>query len=184
MTLSTDRTRMRRHRFVAACIVLGLAVAAIGARADEDACAGFSWNVAHERALFAGAPQMITAGREPAAAPMLTPERLLQLQLTPQDQVVMLLASGKMAPLAGAFAGLARLQPLAPGSYRVSMDQAAWVDVIADGHLLGPADFQGRPGCAAPHKIVQYLLPAAHELVLQFSAAATRELRVTITHVP
>jgi hypothetical protein len=183
MTLSTDCMAMHRHRFVPACVVLALALAAGCARADEDPCAGFSWNIAHERTLFASAPQSIVAGREPTSAPPLSPERLFQLQLTPQDQVVMLLASGKKTPGDGAFAGLARLQTLPPGNYRVSMDQAAWVEVVADGHLLSPTDFQGRPRCAAPHKIVQYLLPAARELVLQFSAAAARELRVTITRV-
>jgi hypothetical protein len=172
-----------RSRFVAACVVLGLTVAASCARAEGDPCARFSWNIAHERALFATAPQSLAAGRKPTAAPPLAPERLYQLQLTAQDQVVMLLPAGKKTPVDDAFAGLARLPALQPGSYRVSMDQPAWVDVVADGHLIDPSDFQGRPGCLAPHKIVQYLLPAAHELVLQFSAATGRELHVTITRV-
>jgi hypothetical protein len=183
MTLSTDRVAVHRSRFVPACVVLALAVAATWARADEDPCTGFSWNIAHERALFATAPQSIAAGREPTPAPPLAPDRLYQLQLTPQGQVVMLLPSGKKTPVDGAFAGLARLQLQQPGTYRVSMDQPAWVDVVADGHLIGPSDYQARPGCFAPHKIVQYLLPAARELLLQFSAAAGRELRVTITQV-
>jgi hypothetical protein len=182
MTLCTDRIALH-HRRLLARVVLALAVAVSGARADEDPCAGFSWNVTNERALFTTAPQSLAAGRALASAPPLAPERLYQLQLAPQDQVVMLAPSGKKTPPQGAFAGLARLPALAPGSYRVSMDQGTWVDLVADRLLLGPSDFQGRPGCLAPHKIVQYLLPAARELLLQFSAAAGSELRVTITRV-
>jgi len=47
--------------------------------------------------------------------------------------------------------------------------------------MIASADFQGRPGCLAPHKIVQYQLPAGRQLTLQFSAAASAQLRLTIT---
>jgi hypothetical protein len=70
-----------------------------------------------------------------------------------------------------------------PGTYRISVDQPAWIDLVAEGRMIGSADFQARPGCLAPHKIVQYLLPAGPELALQFSAAASPHLRLTITHV-
>ena len=42
-----------------------------GAPATEpaDPCSGFSWNVAHERALFKEVPQKISAGASPADAP-------------------------------------------------------------------------------------------------------------------
>jgi len=95
----------------------------------------------------------------------------------------MLLAPGKKSVSDAAYAGLARLQLQQPGRYRISMDQPVWIDVVADGKLIDSSGFQGRPGCVAPHKIVQFALPAGPELVLQFSAAAAPRLRVTITHV-
>jgi hypothetical protein len=108
---------------------------------------------------------------------------LYHLQLGPQGQVTMLLAPGKNSVIDGGYAGLARLQLQQSGAYRISLDQSAWIDVVADGHMIDSAAFQGRPGCLAPHKIVQYLLPAGRELLLQFSAAAGPYLRVAITHV-
>jgi hypothetical protein len=78
---------------------------------------------------------------------------------------------------------LYQLQLQQAGVYRVSLDQGAWIDIVADGRMIGSGDFQGRPGCTAPHKIVQFLLPAGQELLLQFSAAVAPVLRVAITPV-
>ena len=182
--------RIRRAR---PCLLLALALvvalAAQSAIADQDdPCAGFSWNMARERALFAAAPQSIAAGRELKSTLLLTPDRLYELQLGEQGQVSMPLAPGrKSVGDAGydgqaRYAGLARLQLPRAGSYRISLDQPAWIDVLADGKMLDSSGFQGRPGCLAPHKIVQFALPAGPQLLLQFSAATVPRLRVTITH--
>jgi hypothetical protein len=191
MTRACDRERANGGRrlhllLVPALLMLGLATLGLltpPARSNEDPCAGFSWNVARERALFASAPQTAAAARDPASGPLLAPGRLYDLQLAPQNQVRLRLAPGKKTQPDGAYAGLARLQLQQPGAYRVSLDRGAWIDIVADGQLIASSDFQGRPGCLAPHKIVQFLLPAGHELLLQFSAAAVPVLRVAITPV-
>jgi hypothetical protein len=191
MTRARDRERANGSRGVgwrlaAALLTLGLMTPGAVTRtahADEDPCGGFSGNVTPERALFAGAAQPATAARDVASAPLLLPGRLYQLQLTPQGQVSMRLAPGKKTQVDGAFAGLVRLQLLQAGNYRISMDQGAWIDVVADGQMINSSNFQSRPGCTAPHKIVQFLLPAGHELLLQFSAATAPVLRVAITPV-
>jgi len=36
--------------------------------------------------------------------------------------------------------------------YRVSLDQPLWAVAIANGTVVPAKDFQGRPGCDAPHK--------------------------------
>jgi hypothetical protein len=184
-----NRVRCARLCLLLALAGVAVAVAAQRAIADQDdPCAGFSWNVARERALFAAAPQSIAAGRELKSTPLLAPDRLYELQLGKQGQVTMPLAPGrKSVGDAGydghaRYAGLARLQLPRAGSYRISLDQPAWIDLLADGKMLDSSGFQGRPGCVAPHKIVQFTLPAGPELVLQFSAATIPRLRVTITH--
>jgi hypothetical protein len=53
--------------------------------------------------------------------------------------------------------------------------------VVADGQLLPSKDFQGRPDCSAPHKIVEFVLPSGKDLLLQFSNGVNRTVRVTIT---
>ena len=61
---------------------LAVSLAASLASAQEDPCAKFSWNIEHERALFATSPQAVAAGHDAASAPQLEPNRLYQLQLT------------------------------------------------------------------------------------------------------
>jgi hypothetical protein len=165
------------------CVLLVLGLAAGSALAQEDPCAKFSWNIEHERALFATAPEAVAAGRDAATTPLLVPERLYQLQLAPQDHVALALPPGKQPKPDGAYAGMARLRLQQPGTYRVSVDQPLWIDVVADGKMIESADFQGRPGCLAPHKIVQYSLAAGRDLLLQLSGAVSPGARLTITQV-
>lgn len=184
MTLSCDRRPALLQTILRPLgALLALALAGEGALAADDSCATFTWDVGQVRALFASAAQSIRAGHDSASAPLLAADQLYQLQLAPQGQVVMLLPPGKTAKFADTYAGLARLQLARAGSYRVSIDQGAWIDVVDDGRMIDSSDFQGRPGCSAPHKIVQYLLPAAHELVLQVSGSAAPHLHLTITAV-
>lgn len=68
-----------------------LTLAATGAlspaAAAEDPCAGFSWNIAHEPALFAGAARTLAAGRDAATASSLEVERLYEVALAGHEQV-------------------------------------------------------------------------------------------------
>src|ERR1700733_5192976 len=171
--------RWRHGGRLGAMLLLGLAAGS--SAAQEDPCAKFSWNIERERALFASAPEAVTAGRDAATTPLLAPARLYQVQLAPQDHVALALPPGKPPKADGTYAGMARLPLQQPGTYRISVDQSLWIDVVADGKMLDSADFQGRSGCMTPHKIVQYALPAARDLVLQLSGAANAGARVTIT---
>src|SRR5689334_5466483 len=60
---------------------------AVTAHAD-DPCAGFTWDVAHERALFASAAQTLNAGRDAATAPAIETDRLYELTLAPNEQEI------------------------------------------------------------------------------------------------
>ena len=164
-------------------LTLLLAAAAVAADAP-DPCAAFSWDVRQERALFAASPTMLAAGQTLAAAAVLVPGRMYELTLSPQSQVSFAVPPGGHHQLEGAHAGLARLTLPAGGLYRISLDQPAWVDVLANGAAIQSRDFQGRPGCNAPHKVVEFLLPAATPLTLQFSASAAARVRVSVTRSP
>jgi hypothetical protein len=164
-------------------LVLGFPLGAGGASAADDPCAGFGWNVARERALFAAAPQGMKAGAQLATAPAAKLDQLYDLALTSQDQVHFPAPPGKK-PKSGAFAGLVRLRVPTAGVYRVSVDQPFWIDVVSGHELIRSDDFQGAPGCNGPHKIVQFTLPAGQELVLQVSGTASPHTRITVTPAP
>ena len=148
-----------------------------------DPCAGFSWNVTRERALFREAPQKLAAGASAADAPALSPGRLYELTLVPHSQVRFAAPPGRSGATEG-HAGLVTLSLASAGLYRVALDQPFWVDVVARGTPIPSRDFQGRHGCRAPHKIVEFELPAATPLTLQFSAGEAATLRVAVLRAP
>jgi hypothetical protein len=165
-------------------ILLALVFAATSpaARAD-DSCVDFKWDVSKERALFAGTPASLTAGHDLKSAPVVVPDRLYKLRLAAQNAVTFAVDPAKKTA-APAFAGLAALQIPAPGSYRIALDLPSWIDVVSNGMLVAAQDFQGQHACGAPHKIVEFDLPAAQTFVLQFSNAASESILVTITAAP
>ncbi|HEY4339505.1 MAG TPA: hypothetical protein VGM97_06155 [Steroidobacteraceae bacterium] len=168
-----------------AIMAFGTVVTAMASQAvlAADPCAGFTWNVAHERALFATAPVAVTAAAAAGPATTLDVDKLYEITLTPQDKVSFVLPPAKKALADGAFAGMVTLHIPSPGKYRVSMSEGFWIDVIADGKFAPTDDFTGAHECRAPRKIVQYPLPAGN-LTLQFSNTNSATVRVTVTAVP
>ena len=152
------------------------------AHADDEPCAGFTWDVRHEQALFGNEPQPLTAGQSPAALPSLSADRLYRVELRGESEVKFLKPPGRKRDDRGGYAGLARLTVDTDGVYRISLDQPLWVDVIADGAMVPAKDFQGRRGCSAPHKVVEFLLPARVPITLQFSGGNASTVKVTVTH--
>lgn len=173
------------HRAAAAGLcALALLPASATRAGAEDPCAGFSWDVQRERALFAGQAQDLAAGRTLGAAPALAIGRLYELELSAQPEVGFVAPPGKVWRTEATYAGLTTLSVATAGVYRIALDQAAWVDVLVHGVALKARDFQGRPGCSAPHKIVEFVLPAATALILQFSGAVTSSMEVTVSRAP
>jgi hypothetical protein len=150
----------------------------------DDGCVDFKWDVTQERALFAGTPAALRAGKDSQSAPVVAPNRFYKLKLLPQEQVTFAAIPGKKAPGQGMFAGIAALQIPAPGSYRFAIDLPIWIDVVADGMLVAAKDFQGQHACGAPHKIVEFELSGGRPLLLQFSNAASEDVRLTVTASP
>jgi hypothetical protein len=164
--------------------LLLLAGAAGTAIAADDPCAGFKWDIARERALFAGAGAQLSAGKDPASAPAIVAGRLYALKLLPQTAVVFAVQPGQKKPLDGQYAGLAALTLADAGDYRVSVDAPAWLDVAMNGTLAAVEDFQGQHGCEAPRKVVQFDLAHTQKLVLQVSGNAKDTIRLTVTKAP
>ncbi len=182
----TGETRLGRDglRWLAAAAFGAVAMTLASQTAlAADACEGFAWNVAHERALFATAPVSVTAAMAAGPAPTLDVDKLYEITLSPQNKVSFVLAPEKKALADGAFAGMVSLHIPSSGKYRVSLSEGFWIDVIADGKFAPTDDFTGAPECHAPRKIVQYVL-AAGNLTLQFSNTNSATVRVTVTAAP
>ena len=148
----------------------------------DDPCAAFKWDVTHERALFAGAAESVAAGRDSSSAPQLLPDHLYGLSLLAQEQIRLSVPLGKKAQFDSAFGGLARLRVPLAGTYRIALDQSGWIDVVGEHGGIGSSDFAGGSACHAPHKLVQFELPAG-ELLLQLSGVANATVKLTLTSV-
>jgi hypothetical protein len=171
-----------RHRGLSILLALLVGGAAVPAVADND-CVDFKWDVSKERALFAQAPVELTAGKDAKSAPGIVPNRLYKLRLAVQDHVVFSVPPGRKMTGTPAFAGLAALRIEAPGSYRVAIDLPLWVDVVSNGNLVQPTDYQGQHACSAPHKIVVFDL-GSQPVILQFSNAFQDDVLLTVTAAP
>ena len=172
----------KRHSAFSMFVALVFAAAAMPARAD-DACIDFKWDVSKERALFAGTPSALAAGKDSATAPVIVPNRLYRLHLAPQEQVTFPVNPAKKAA-AGAFAGLATLKISAAGSYRIAIDLPVWIDVVSSGSLVAAKDFEGQRNCSAPHKIVEFDLAGMQPFALQFSSGMSDSILITVTPTP
>jgi hypothetical protein len=169
--------------FVLFAVFLAFNAAARLAHAD-DPCAAFTWDVAHERSLFSQQPQPLAAGATLAASPAIVTDRLYQLELRMQAEVTLPATPGKQPKSDGVYAGLLRLTVHARRVYRISLDQPVWVDVIENGTVIAASDFQGRKGCSAPHKVVEFLLQAGSPITLQFSGSSAAVVKVAVTRSP
>jgi hypothetical protein len=170
----------RTRRFAAALLLLLLCPPTCVAAAD-DPCAGFSWNVQHERALFDASAQSLSAAGTATAAPAVKTDRLYELKLLPQAQVSFAVPPRRQPRVPQPFAGLLQLSLTQGGLYRIALNEAAWIDVLADQSAIPSQDYQGRPGCQRPHKIVAFVLPAGKSLLVQVSGNADAVLRLSIT---
>lgn len=148
-----------------------------------DPCDGFTWNVTVERALFAQEAQSMTAGTIETGAPMVKVAALYAISLAPQENVHFALTPTKKTLPDGAHAGLAKIHLAHAGRYRVSLDTAAWVDVIMAGQFVSSRAFTGQHDCRAPAKIVEYELPSGDALI-QLSAASPDHIRLAMTESP
>lgn len=165
-------------------VALGLSLVACAAPvwADlQDPCAGFSWDVSRERAVFATQPARLAGGKDAASAPALLADRLYTIQLFPQSSVSFVVPPSKKIPVEAGFAGLASMRVPLSGIYRVSGDSSFWIDVIVAGKIVDTKDYQGQKGCSTPHKIVEFELPASVPVLLEVSSAVEPEIRVSVT---
>lgn len=148
--------------------------------ADADPCAGFSWDVAHERTLFAAAPESATAGVRAGSAPALSVDKLYRLALAEEGKVTFAAAPERKRAGERTYAGLARLHIRVAGTYRVALNRPFWIDIVQDGKLISSSGFTGSHGCDAPRKVVQYALQAG-DYLLQLSGPDSADVNLTLT---
>jgi hypothetical protein len=176
-----------RTILLSGCLILAASVAGMApALADEtEGCSHFTWDVSHELAVMKQTPKPITAAIKPGSGtPLLQVDTLYEVKLAPQGSVTYSAKPAKPTLDDSAQGGLVRFHVEQSGLYRISITSGHWIDVIEGEQFVKSKDFQGSRGCARPHKIVAFDLPAHKELILQFSGSTDPTVTLAITPVP
>jgi hypothetical protein len=146
-------------------------------------CAGFGSSLQPELAALA-APQIdVTAGRSAATAAPVTLGRSARVRLLRQADVVFTRPPERSRGGPESFAGLLAIDQLPKGRWRVSVDDAAWIDVVAADRALASPSFQMDANCGPMRKSVVFEQPAPARALVQISGGTVAEIRLVVTPV-
>jgi len=102
----------------------------------------------------------------------------IALTLQPVEGVTFPLAPGRQ-PAAGTFGGVYHVTVAIAGTYRVALQNGAWIDLVRDGKSLTSIAHMEGPPCSGIHKIVDFALqPGTY--TLQLSGAKTADMPILI----
>ena len=78
-------------------------------------------------------------------------------------------------------AGFVRVSALPkPGTYRVTLSEAAWIDVIQDGAALKAAAHSGATGCDGVRRSLKFEL-AAEPMIIELSGTTAHAVALVVT---
>jgi len=111
-------------------------------------------------------------------ADVIAPGKNIMLTLQPADGVTFPMPLERK-PIPGTFGGVYHVTVAAAGTYRVVLQNGAWIDLVRDGKsLTSVGHMEGAP-CSGIRKIVDFdLQPGTY--IVQLSNAKTAQMRILI----
>ena len=170
-------------RLLKTAIMLGVLVAAapLGQAAEPAmvaGCSGFRFDLDHELKLFATDPQKIDVSSGPAR---IEGETLYAALLKPQADVHFKVAPEKLMVADGSYAGLFQIDAGRFARLRVTLSEAAWVDVIDDdGRPLQSVQHTGSHDCKLLRKSVEFAIEPGRPII-QISGSTVQEIRLAVS---
>jgi hypothetical protein len=146
------------------------------ARAEESSgCDKFKWPLAHERsALLAPTARLETGAR-------LTFDAAASIHLAPLAEAKLEMAPERPPKFSPSYAGAVKLDaPSAAGTFKVSLSDGAWIDVVQDGRFVKPAAVSSAPDCAGLRRSVKFPL-AAKPLTIQLSDVKSPDISIIVS---
>ena len=144
-------------------------------------CSGFAFDVSRELALFAGSAADVTAGTSTPKAAMLEPGKLYRVMLNPQQATRFAVQPGKRTAPEGLHAGILQLAPSAAATLRVSLSEAAWIDVVSDGNVLESSRHTGSHDCALLRKSVEFAVKPGTPVSIQLSGSSEQSVKIVVS---
>jgi hypothetical protein len=155
-----------------------LLLAASGAALAQEpvGCDKFSWPIDKERVLLASAKPVAPGAdvAEPLAA-------AVKLTLSPLADAKLPTAPSRKPKMSDSNAGFVRYAALPrAGTYRVTLSDAAWIDVVQDGQEVKSIAHTGALACNGIRKSVKFNL-ASSPFVIEISGTTAREIAIAVT---
>jgi molybdate transport system substrate-binding protein len=143
-------------------------------------CSEFRFDMSEDLKLFAGVPQKIAAGAAGGSAPAIQSGQLYETELVSQTKVRFASPPGKTTVAEGSYAGLLKLPPVSSGTVRVTLNEAAWVDVVDGTHVLESVRHTGSHDCSLVRKSVEFSVRPEGALLLQISGSTEENISLAV----
>jgi len=156
--------------------ILALLVATPALAQEPVGCDKFKWPLDQERKLLASAAP-VASGAE-VAQPL---GAAVAISLAPLSDAKLPQPPSRAPKKPDSYAGFVRVPaPPKAGTYRVTLSQGAWIDVVRDGHDVKSVAFSGVTGCEGIRKSVKFELTAA-PFTVELTGSPANTIALVIT---
>lgn len=139
-------------------------------------CDKFNWTLDREKALLAAPSELPSGGEMPKPL-----GGAVKLTLVPFAEAKLPSAPSLMPKSPDSYVGFVRVSALLnTGTYRITLTQGTWIDVVQDGHEAKSTAFSGATGCEGLRKSVKFELAAA-PFIIELSGTAARSISLVVT---
>ena len=156
--------------------LIALLLAAPAFAQEPVGCDKFKWPLDRERTMLAN-PTVVASGSEvlqPLAAAMM-------LTLVPLADARLPVAPERAPKSPDSYAGFVRVSGVPKaGTYRITLSEAAWIDVIQDGAARKATAHSGATGCDGVRKSVKFEL-APGPMIIELSGTTAHAVVLVMT---
>jgi hypothetical protein len=156
--------------------LVALLLAAPAFAQEPVGCDKFKWPLDRERTMLAN-PAVVASGsdvQQPLAA-------ALMVTLVPFADANLPMAPSRAPKSPDSYAGFVRVSALPrAATYRITLSEGAWIDVVQDGHDVKSSAFSGAMGCDGVRKSVKFEFTAA-PFIIEISGTTARAIAVVVT---
>ena len=141
-------------------------------------CDKFRWSLDKERATLTGTdlPKVAPGSEVKWPLPFAT-----MVALVPLIDAKLPIAPERSPKSQDTFGGSIQIAaPVKPGTYRITLSSAGWIDVVQDGHRVGSMAATGAIGCEGVRKSVKFEL-AASPFIVQLTGIEANTIGLVIS---
>jgi hypothetical protein len=156
--------------------LVALLLAAPAFAQEPVGCDKFKWPLDRERTMLAN-PAVVASGSDvlqPLAA-------ALMVMLVPFSDANLPMVPSRAPKSPDSYAGFVRVSALPrAATYRITLSEGAWIDVVQDGHDVKSSAFSGAMGCDGVRKSVKFELTAG-PFIIEISGTTAHAIAVVVT---